>query len=141
MSLKLLKFGAEWCAPCKKQKEEFSNNPIDIEIQEIDIDNATPDELELMDKYKIKSIPTMLIINSIGEVKEKFCGFTTSSKITDVINKLQKVNNERFVVIEDFNDYIYLITDTESGNTKIFSTYQEAEKEAIKCQNGKVIKL
>lgn len=48
---------------------------------------------------------------------------------------------ERFVVIEDFNGYISLVADPDSGDALVFNTSDEAEEEAKKCQNGKVIKL
>lgn len=47
---------------------------------------------------------------------------------------------ERFVIIEDFNGTIALVTD-EEGNTKVFGSFSEAVTEADECQNGVVVPL
>lgn len=141
MKLKLLKFSAQWCGPCKAQKEEFINNPIGIEVQEIDIDSTNPTDAELVQKYKIMSIPNMVIIDYTDEVKARFIGYTPSSKIKEAIAQIQEGDKGRYAVIEDFNGYTSLITDPESGDTLVFETFGEAIEEAEKCQNGKVVKL
>lgn len=141
MELKLLKFSANWCGPCKMQKEELAKNPVGIDVQEIDIDSTVPEEIGLIQKYRIMSIPNMVIIDNDGEVKSRFVGFTTSDKIKETIAKVQEESKGRFVVIEDFNGYISLVADPESGDTLVFETYDEAKKETKNCQNGKVVKL
>ena len=141
MELKLLKFSADWCGPCKMQKEELIKNPVGIDVQEIDIDSIIPKEIELIHKYKIMSIPNMVIIGNDGEVKSRFVGFTTSDKIKEAIAKIQEESKERFVVIEDFNGYISLVANPDTGDTLVFDTYKEAEAEAKECQNGHIVKL
>lgn len=141
MKLKLLKFSARWCNPCKMQKEELAKNPIGIDVQEIDIDSTAPEDIELVQRYKIMSIPTMLIIDHRDTVQARFSGYTTSDKIKEAITELQEKTNGRFVVIEDFNDNVNLVTDPETGNTCIFETLDKALEEADKCQNGKVARL
>ena len=94
MKLKLLKFSAQWCGPCKMQKAELEKNPIGIDIQEIDIDSTTPEDMELVKRYRIMSIPTMIIINNNDEVLERFSGYTTSDKIKQTIADLEEKNKE-----------------------------------------------
>ena len=67
-----VKFGAEWCAPCKtvnaqleKMKVEFDS----VTFLFIDID----DEPELAKEYKISSIPTVILFKD-GEVVDRFSG-------------------------------------------------------------------
>ncbi len=141
MKLKLLKFSASWCGPCEIQKEELARNPIGIDIQEIDIDSTAPEDMELVQRYKIMSIPNMIIINDDDQVMTRFIGYTSSDKIKEAIAKIQEYSKGRFVVAEDFNDMISLVADPETGNTLVFDTYKEAEVEAKKCQNGKIVKL
>lgn len=141
MKLKLLKFSAQWCSPCKMQKEELANNPIGIDIQEVDIDSTSPEDMELVQRYKIMSIPNMVIIDHTDEVKARFIGYTPSSKIKEAIATLQESEKGRFIVIEDFNGTIELVTDPDAGEVMVFETYEEAEKEAKECQNGKIVKL
>lgn len=141
MKLKLLKFSAGWCGPCKMQKEELAKNPIGIDIQEIDIDSTAPEDMELVQRYKIMSIPNMVIIDHNDTVQARFIGYTPSDKIKEAIAKIQESSRGRFVVIEDFNGCISLVTDPDSGDTLVFDTSDEAEEGAKKCQNGKVVKL
>lgn len=89
MELKLLKFSTSWCGPCKLQKEEFKNNPPSIDLQEIDVDSGDPKVIELMSKYRIMSVPTMIIVNSEGESQIRFTGYISSSKIEEAINNIQ----------------------------------------------------
>ena len=70
-----------------------------------------------------------------------FIGYTPSDKIKEAIAKIQENSKGRFVVIEDFNGYISLVADPDSGDTLVFNTSDEAEEEAKNCQNGKVVKL
>lgn len=141
MELKLLKFSAKWCGPCKMQKAELENNPIGIDIQEIDIESTASEDMELIQKYKVMSIPNIVIIDHSGTVQARFIGYTPSDKIKEAIAKIQESSKGRFVVIEDFNGNISLVTDYDSGDTLVFYTYEEAEAEAKECQNGKVVKL
>ena len=72
--IEVIKFGAEWCAPCKaiaptmealkKKYDEIEGS--DISIISIDIDENP----ELGEKYKVRNIPTIVFIKD-GEVMEK----------------------------------------------------------------------
>ena len=117
MKLKLLKFSASWCGPCKMQKEELEKNPIGIDIQEIDIDSTAPEDMELVERYRIMSIPNMVIIDNYDIVQARFVGYTTSDKIKQAIADLEEKSKGRFVVIEDFNGMISLVSDPETGET------------------------
>ena len=141
MKLKLLKFSASWCGPCKMQKEELEKNPIGIDIQEIDIDSTAPEDMELVERYRIMSIPNMVIIDNHDIVQARFIGYTTSDKIKQAIADLEEKSKGRFVVIEDFNGMISLVSDPETGETRVFDTSDEAFEEAKDCQNGKVVRL
>lgn len=46
----------------------------------------------------------------------------------------------RYVVIEDFNGTISLVTD-EGGNVKVFDNRTDAYEEKDKCQHGVVVYL
>lgn len=141
MKLKLLKFSASWCGPCKMQKEELAKNPIGIDIQEINIDSTAPEDMELVERYRIMSIPNMVLIDNHDVVQARFIGYTSSDKIKEAISEIQEKSKGRFVVIEDFNGCASLVTDPESGDTLIFETSDEALEEAKKCQNGKLVRL
>lgn len=85
--MKLLQFKAVWCSPCKQQTKEFEENPVSIELRAIDIDDEDND-LDLVTKYNVRSIPTMLLMDDNDEVMYRWTGFTKSSTINEFIKGL-----------------------------------------------------
>ena len=83
--MKLLQFKAVWCSPCKAQTKEFEKNPIDVELEAIDIDE---DDKDLATQYSIRSIPTMVLVGDNDEVINRWTGFTKSSTINEFIKGL-----------------------------------------------------
>lgn len=83
--MKLLQFKAVWCNPCKQQTKEFEENPLDIELQPIDVDE---DNEDLATKYKVMSIPTMILLSDNEEILNRWTGFTKSSTINEFIKGL-----------------------------------------------------
>lgn len=80
--MKLLQFKAVWCSPCKMQTKEFEENPVDVELEAIDIDE---DDKGLTTKYGIRSIPTMILLSDNGEILNRWTGVTKSSTINEFI--------------------------------------------------------
>jgi len=69
----IILFSAIWCSPCQalyplieKISEEYFN---DIDIYKIDIDYE--DSTEIVNFYKLRSVPTLLFINLKGETNMK----------------------------------------------------------------------
>jgi len=71
----VMDFYANWCNPCKKLDpylEEFKEIYPSYQFQKIDIEK----EEQLVEKYKIQSLPTILIIDSnSNEILSKIEGF------------------------------------------------------------------
>ena len=83
--MKLIKCSATWCGPCRLQHTEFENNPIvGAELVEVDIEEDT----EIAEKYLIKSIPTMLLLDDNDNVIHKWIGYTKSADINKLITEL-----------------------------------------------------
>lgn len=83
--MKLIKCSATWCGPCRSQHTEFENNPIvGAELVEVDIEEDT----EIAEKYLIKSIPTMLLLDDNDNVIHKWIGYTKSADINKFIAEL-----------------------------------------------------
>lgn len=58
--MKVLKFSASWCGPCKslaKTIEDYYKG--DVRIEEIDVDNNR----ELAEKYGIRGVPTCILLD------------------------------------------------------------------------------
>ena len=83
--MKLLQFKASWCNPCKQQTKEFEKNPVDVELEAIDVDE---DDKDYATKYNIMSIPTMVLLGNNGEVLNRWTGVTKSSTINEFIKGL-----------------------------------------------------
>ena len=84
--MKLLKFGAEWCAPCKSMDEQLKDfTACQIERHDVDSDNIKT--LELIDKYKIRSVPTMILLDDNDNIIHIWTGSTPISQIIEEINK------------------------------------------------------
>jgi thioredoxin 1 len=68
--MKLLKFYATWCAPCKglSQVIETAKDKINIPIEEIDVDQ----NMDMARKYNIRGVPVMIVTDDSGrEIRRK----------------------------------------------------------------------
>lgn len=68
--MKVLKFSASWCGPCKMLTKsiETIRDQTDAKIEEIDID----EQPERAKQYQIRGVPTLVLLDNTGnEVKRK----------------------------------------------------------------------
>ncbi len=85
MSLKLLKFSAKWCKPCQRlagQMAKIDFNAHNIKIEEVNIETESARTVE----YRIKSIPTLILLKDGLEITRK-TGESHSSEIENWINQ------------------------------------------------------
>lgn len=78
----LIDFYADWCGPCKMLGQVIEQLE-DVNIIKVNVD----EEEELARKYKIMSIPNMLIIKD-GEIKKQIVGFRS---LDDLKEELESV--------------------------------------------------
>lgn len=74
--MKLLKFYAEWCGPCKMQTMiiKGAGDKITVPVEEVDIDS----NVFMSTQFNIRSVPTMVLVDdkekeikrNVGVMKE-----------------------------------------------------------------------
>lgn len=70
--MKVLKFQADWCQPCKMLSNTLKDIQTDIPVVEVDIDNNSTEVTELLRTYGIRGVPTLVMVDDNGiEVKRK----------------------------------------------------------------------
>lgn len=80
--MKVYKFYAEWCNPCKSLSKKLESSDICDKITAIDCDNDTDG---LCDKYSIKSVPTIVFTDDEGNELDRLIG---NVSVADIKNKI-----------------------------------------------------
>lgn len=68
--MKVLKFYATWCGPCKAMSMILNGMDNLPEIEEVDIDENT----ELTAQYGIRSVPTLVKLDDAGNEVDRYVG-------------------------------------------------------------------
>jgi thioredoxin 1 len=82
---KILKFSANWCVPCSvldEQMEKIYTKINSVEVQRINIENSTL----LARQYNVRSIPTLIKVNSTGEEVCRIMGAQSDTNLIEFIN-------------------------------------------------------
>lgn len=80
----LVDFWASWCGPCQALMpviNEVSEEVRDAKVLKVNVD----EEAELAKKYRVMSIPTLLVIKN-GEVVKRSVGVKSKVEILEMIN-------------------------------------------------------
>ena len=82
--MKILRFTASWCEPCKALSKTIDRIDTEVPIQVIDID----DQPELAQHFNIRSVPTLVKIDEEKKEVERTVGMATQSDLDKFINSL-----------------------------------------------------
>jgi len=75
--MKLLKFSAEWCEPCKNLSNVMENIDLGVPLENIDIDTHQI----LARTYEVRSVPTVLLVDTKGDTIKRFSGVQSKAWI------------------------------------------------------------
>ena len=80
-----MKFYSPCCGQCRVVAREFKDNPINIPIEDINV----VEEPEIANKYNVKGLPTILLLNDKEEVLETWHGIVKSEVINSKIKEYE----------------------------------------------------
>ena len=83
MSVKVIKFGASWCSPCKSVSNLLKKIQTEVLTEEVDID----EEIQLTLQYGIRSVPVLIALKDGLEV-DRLSGSRTQQSLQNWYNKL-----------------------------------------------------
>ena len=75
--LRVLKFSANWCAPCKMLSKVIESIDTDIPFEEIDID----ENQEYAKQFAIRGVPTLVMVD-----RDAICGVYEVKRISGMIS-------------------------------------------------------
>lgn len=84
-----MKFYSPCCGQCRVVAREFKDNPINVPIEDINV----VEEPEIADKYNVKGLPTILLLNDKEEVLETWHGIVKSEVINNKIKEYGSNNS------------------------------------------------
>ena len=85
--LKVLKFSASWCGPCKQLApilDQVKSEVYGVSFQDVDVDA----ESALAIKYNVRGVPTIVIEKDGQEVK-RLVGMQQKPSLTSTINSFK----------------------------------------------------
>ena len=84
MANKILRFTASWCGPCKAMATilESIKDDIKVPVEVVDID-VFP---EVAANYYVRSVPTLILVNELGETIKKMSGVRSEPVLREWLN-------------------------------------------------------
>jgi len=84
---KILKFSASWCQPCNILQKQIDNlnkdKKFNLIIDSIDVD----DQYQLANQYAIRSLPTLIEIDPMGNEIKRITGSLTNDQLVEFCNE------------------------------------------------------
>ena len=81
--MRLLKFSAEWCQPCKMLAKTLEGVNLPYTVSSIDIDDSP----NLAADYKVRGVPTMILVDDNDKEVGRLVGVKTKAQIEEFINE------------------------------------------------------
>lgn len=76
--MKVLKFSASWCGPCKMLSTVIGDmGDLPMQLEEVDIDQ----NMELAKQYGIRGVPTMIVVDDKGAEQRRASGVMNEAAV------------------------------------------------------------
>lgn len=75
--MKILKFAASWCAPCKMLSGMLESTDLGVPVEEIDID----ENMGMAQLYNVRGVPTLVLLDDLGAEVRRITGLPTRAQL------------------------------------------------------------
>lgn len=75
--MKLLKFHATWCQPCKMLSKVMEDVDLGVPVENVDID----ENMELAKKYGVRGVPMLALVEDDGTVVRTRSGMMMEAEL------------------------------------------------------------
>jgi thioredoxin-like negative regulator of GroEL len=84
--MRLIKLGAEWCGPCKTMDTRLKNFT-ECEVKTYDVESEDVETENLVEKYKVRNIPVIVLEDDNGDLLHKWVGAVSLTEIEEEVKK------------------------------------------------------
>ena len=81
--MKLIKFYADWCGPCKMQTQIIKNagDKVTVQVEDVNID----DNLFMAQDFKVRSVPTMVLVDNEQKELKRHVGLLKEAELLEFL--------------------------------------------------------
>jgi len=86
---KVLRFHASWCGSCHALSQRLEGLKVkypEIDWIDVDCEDIDGENFEMVEKYKIRSLPTLLYLNEYDEMVYRHTGLVPDVQIERVLD-------------------------------------------------------
>lgn len=84
--MKVIKIYSDTCGPCKVLEKNLTLAGVPHESVNILSEEAE----DIIEKYEIRSVPTLLVFNDKGELHSKFVGILSVDNLKSLVNEISR---------------------------------------------------
>lgn len=83
--MKILKFSAPWCNPCKQLSQVLDGVDLGCLLEEVNID----DDQVLPAKFEVRGVPTLVMLNDEGTEVGRLVGMTSKDRVKSWVSEMR----------------------------------------------------